>query len=200
MSTCTALPRRLPPTTIWRSSLHHPLPRDGQPALIGKKYVTERDSAPVQYNGIVYHSRYWCTMSCSYPFRPIRAGCPSLPLPPHRPPLAASWTMSPRRALSLGAPQPALIGHATRVEPQYYSVPAPAMYTQCHCIVLLYYQHTITHSGIQCRPITRSGCGGALPFLPPSSSTAWQSSAGRTKSATKNPSVKGSSSFSGLCR
>ena len=29
------------------------LGRDVQPALIGRHYVTERDSAPVQYNGIV---------------------------------------------------------------------------------------------------------------------------------------------------
>ena len=28
-------------------------PRDVQPALIGRHYITERDSAPVQYNGIV---------------------------------------------------------------------------------------------------------------------------------------------------
>ena len=27
--------------------------RDAQPALIGRHYVTERDSAPVQYTGIV---------------------------------------------------------------------------------------------------------------------------------------------------
>ena len=27
--------------------------RDVQPALIGRQYVTERDSAPVQYSGIV---------------------------------------------------------------------------------------------------------------------------------------------------
>ena len=27
--------------------------RDAQPALIGRHYITERDSAPVQYNGIV---------------------------------------------------------------------------------------------------------------------------------------------------
>ena len=27
--------------------------RDAQPALIGRHYITERDSVPVQYNGIV---------------------------------------------------------------------------------------------------------------------------------------------------
>ena len=49
-STCTALPRLVPRC------------RDVPPALvIGRQYVTERDSAPVQYNGIVYHSRYWYT-------------------------------------------------------------------------------------------------------------------------------------------
>ena len=36
--------------------------RDAQPALvIGRHYITERDSAPVQYNGIVQHGRYWYT-------------------------------------------------------------------------------------------------------------------------------------------
>ena len=34
-----------------------------QPALVtGRHYITERDYALVQYNGIVLHTRYWYTV------------------------------------------------------------------------------------------------------------------------------------------
>ena len=40
--------------------------RDAQPALvIGRHYVTERDSAPVQYNGIVYNTAGTCRLRYS---------------------------------------------------------------------------------------------------------------------------------------
>ena len=43
-----------------------PAGRDVQPGapVIGRHYVTERDSAPIQYNGIVLLSRYWYTKVC----------------------------------------------------------------------------------------------------------------------------------------
>ena len=47
---CTTTPTSMPSPSETCSGQ---IGRDVQPALIGRHYVTERDSAPVQYNGIV---------------------------------------------------------------------------------------------------------------------------------------------------
>ena len=45
---------RMPPSSAELGAAYSGrAPRDAQPALIGRHYITERDSAPVQYNGIV---------------------------------------------------------------------------------------------------------------------------------------------------
>ena len=63
-------------------------PRDGQPALIGRYYITERDSARYNTTALLYTAGTGTLCIVVKHFRPIRAGCPSLapPFPPEKMP------------------------------------------------------------------------------------------------------------------